>query len=617
MSATTDIETLARELWGPPTHSTPAEMRFGSHGSKSIKVREHTWYDHEAGEGGGYADLYEKVHGERPADASIVATYDYHDAGGKLAFQVVRKVPKKFVQRRSDGNGGWIWNLHGIKRVPYRLPELLAAAPHATVFICEGEKDCDNLRERGLIATTNPGGAGKWLPDMSECLRDRDVVILPDNDEAGEKHAADVLAKVRGIARSMRIVRLPNLPLKGDVSDWLAAGGTAEELEQIAVAAEPHATASEERAGARNDPKAPTPPELLRFVCPADLQFVPIPEREWIVQDWLPIGCTTANYGDGGVGKTLLTQQLMTACATETPWCGYAVLPCRSLGLFCEDDESELHRRQDRICDHLGISLGSLVDMRWISGIGRDNTLASFTSDGRMQVTPLFDALAMQAKDFGARLVVLDTAADLFAGNENDRGQVRRFIGLLNRLALEIKGAVVLNAHPSRSGLSSGDLDGGSTAWSNSVRSRWSLARPKADAGAEEHDTVERVLSRRKANYASIGDTIKLRWVNGALATVTAAGGITGAVRRAEAEAVFLDLLGRCTAQGVSLSHIKNASNFAPRLMARRPDAQGYTAAELDRAMTRLFADRRIRAEDYGRKGDARQRIAADQQGAP
>lgn len=368
----------------------------------------------------------------------------------------------------------------------------------------------------------------------------------------------------------------------------------------------------------RNAEEAATMAANLRIVNPADLEFATVPQREWIVRDWLPVGCTTANYGDGGVGKTLLAQQLMTSCATITPWCGHEVMPCRSFGIFCEDDEAELHRRQDRICDHLGIRLGTLGDMRWISGLGQDNTLATFTADGRMLATKRYDAIETAAKSHGARLVVLDTAADLFAGNENDRHQVRRFIGLLNRLALEITGAVLLNAHPSRTGLNTGNLDGGSTAWSNSVRSRWSLARPAGDDdNHEQQDTAERVLTRRKANYASTGDTIKLRWVNGAFAPVTAAGGITGAIRRAEADAVFLELLDRCDAQGIRVSDSKNAGNYAPKVFAKRPDAQGYIGKELDAAMARLFADQRIRLAPYGRRGDARQRIVRELQTDP
>ena len=227
---------LGRRLWGDPSteHTTRTDVRFGAHGSKSINRSAGTWYNHEAQEGGGYADLYEKVHGSRPQDSDIVATYDYHDADGRLVYQVVRKVPKTFRQRRPDGNGGWIWNMDGVQRVPYRLPELLAAASHVPVFVCEGEKDADALRERLLTATTNPGGAGKWQSRYGEYFRGRHVVVLPDNDEAGETHALDVQEKLRGFARSVHILRLPNLPEKGDVCDWLAVGGTAEDLERLA-----------------------------------------------------------------------------------------------------------------------------------------------------------------------------------------------------------------------------------------------------------------------------------------------------------------------------------------------------------------------------------------------
>lgn len=231
-----DIENLARKLWGDPSsqHSTRENLRFGQHGSKSVRIKERTWYDHEANEGGGYNDLYFKVHGDLPnADASIAATYDYHAADGSFVYQVVRKIPKKFLQRRPDGAGGWIWKMAGVVRVPYRLPTLMHAPSDVPVFICEGEKDCDALTARGLVATTNPGGAEKWLTSMSPYLRGRDVVILPDNDQAGEDHALDVAAKLHGIARSVTIHRLPGLPEKGDVSDWLAAGGTAADLLSI------------------------------------------------------------------------------------------------------------------------------------------------------------------------------------------------------------------------------------------------------------------------------------------------------------------------------------------------------------------------------------------------
>jgi len=165
----------------------------------------------------------------------IVTSYDYLDEAGKLLFQVVRLEPKGFRQRRPDGNGDWIWSLKGVRRVLYRLPELLRAE---IVFVCEGEKDADNLRELGLVATTCPMGAGKWRPEYSNSLQGKQVIILPDNDEPGRAHAREVAKTLHGVAASVKIVELSGLPLKGDVSDWLTAGGTKEELLKLAAETE-------------------------------------------------------------------------------------------------------------------------------------------------------------------------------------------------------------------------------------------------------------------------------------------------------------------------------------------------------------------------------------------
>jgi RecA-family ATPase len=350
----------------------------------------------------------------------------------------------------------------------------------------------------------------------------------------------------------------------------------------------------------------------LRVIDPRALFGRPVPERRWIVPGWLPCGHVTANYGDGGTGKTLLAQQLMTATALGKPWCGLAVEPCRSFGLFCEDDEDELHRRQEAILIHYNAGYNQLADMRWTSGVGRDNTLLRFDRDGIGEATETLTEIAVQAKAFDARLVVIDTAADTFGGNENDRQQVRQFIGNhLNRLAIAINGAVLLNAHPSRSGLSAtGDLDGGSTAWSNSVRSRWSLARPKTEDGREQ-DTDERILTRRKANYAQIGEEIALRWQKGVLVPQRGNGetAIDQMTRWKHAEEMFLTLLDKCLAQNVFVSSSKNAGNFAPKVFAKRPERAGCSRADFDGAMSRLLAEGKVANALYGRKSDARYRI--------
>lgn len=165
----------------------------------------------------------------------IVETYDYRDETGLLLMQAVRYQPKDFRQRCPDLKGGWDWSTKNVRRVLYRLIELIAADPALIVFVVEGEKDVERLRSFGFVATCNIGGAGKWRAEYNEYFRGRIVVILVDKDEPGRAHAADVARNLLGIAASVKIVELPGLSAKGaDVSDWLDNGGTADELRQIA-----------------------------------------------------------------------------------------------------------------------------------------------------------------------------------------------------------------------------------------------------------------------------------------------------------------------------------------------------------------------------------------------
>ena len=372
---------------------------------------------------------------------------------------------------------------------------------------------------------------------------------------------------------------------------------------------------------ARADWLGPEPPEPeaeeadsetkpLAIIDPTNLAGVPVPDRRWIVDDWLGYGYVTALYGNGGVGKTLLAQILMTATATGLPWLGRRVEPCRSLALFCEDDPDELQRRQDRINRALGCGFSELGAMRWISGSGADNAFCGFDQRGSMTIFPRFCEIELAALAHGADLIVVDNAADVFAGNENDRGQVRRFVNLLAGLAMRCEAAVLLLAHPSRAGLASGAIDGGSTAWHNSVRARWTLAPEAGEDGAPSDGLI---LSRPKANYAPGTDaTIRLRWAGGVLspADAPAAG---GHVARAACEQVFMTLLARCESAGLMLSESRNAANFAPRIMAKRPDRNGYGKKEFETAMHALIAARVLEVIDYRVNGRPRRRLARAQ----
>lgn len=241
----------------------------------------------------------------------------------------------------------------------------------------------------------------------------------------------------------------------------------------------------------------------------------PPPPRRWIVQDWIPRGAVTALYGDGGIGKSLLAQQLLTCIALGAPWLGLDTAGGRALGVFCEDEDDELRRRQSNINEALGVKPDALANLRLLSRLGEDNVLMDFSASDRGVITDFCNSLDATLSDFRPALLVLDTAADMFGGNENIRPQVRRFLGAcLGKMARNRDCAVLLLAHPSQSGLANGSGSGGSTAWSNTVRSRLYFTRPDGDDEGAASD--RRVLTRKKANYAPADARIEVAWQRGA-----------------------------------------------------------------------------------------------------
>ncbi len=183
----------------------------------------------------------------------IVAEYNYCDEGGALLFQVVRYAPKAFRQRRADGT----WKLAGVQRVIYRLPQVIAGvAAGEVIFVAEGEKGVHALVDLGLVATCSPGGACKWQRDYSPALQGADVVVLVDNDAAGEQHGIQVVQRLDGIATRVRVLRLPELGPGEDIVDWVAAGGTQEALLVLVEALAPESdpvVADDASGGARGD----------------------------------------------------------------------------------------------------------------------------------------------------------------------------------------------------------------------------------------------------------------------------------------------------------------------------------------------------------------------------
>jgi hypothetical protein len=352
--------------------------------------------------------------GRANGKARIAVTYDYRDAEGNLIFQTVRLKPKGFYQRRPDGKGGWINNLKGVPPLPYRLPDILGAVRQGRrIYIVEGEKDADRLASLGLVATCNHGGAGKWQAAHSAYLQGAsDVVILPDNDEAGRRHAESVASSLAqaGIRR-FRLVVLPGLPPKGDLSDWLDGGHTIEELHRLVDSAPlRRPTASE----------APTTRMTGWRLLSAEEVLTMSPIR-WLVEGEIPAGGLTVLYGDSGSGKSFLALDYALRVAQDANVVyvageGLAGYPDRLLAW-------RNHHRQPLGGFHL-------VD----------------------EAIPMLDDLAVM--DFIAavallkpKLIVIDTLARaMLGGDENSARDMGLFIAACNRIQRET-GAAVLVVH--------------------------------------------------------------------------------------------------------------------------------------------------------------------------
>ncbi|HWL10940.1 MAG TPA: hypothetical protein VNQ76_21205, partial [Planctomicrobium sp.] len=208
-----------------------------------------------------------------------VASWLYCDELGDPVFRTVRredgtvgkdgKKSKEFRQQSPDGKGGWKNGVKGVRVIPYRLPNIVFS--EGVVLIVEGEKHCDRLDELGFVATCNAGGAatgngkGKWKSEHSEFLRGRDVVILPDNDEPGRSHAHNVAKSlIEHGAKSVRVAILPGLPEKGDIVDFLNAGGTKDQIQQAIDESKPveEAFPEEQQSSAVEGEDGPTPMEI-------------------------------------------------------------------------------------------------------------------------------------------------------------------------------------------------------------------------------------------------------------------------------------------------------------------------------------------------------------------
>lgn len=258
------------------------------------------------------------------------------------------------------------------------------------------------------------------------------------------------------------------------------------------------------------------------------------PVRRWLVEGWIAQGEVNSLYGGGATGKSLVALLLCHAMGVGAPWLGLTTLRGSSLFVSCEDDEDELHRRHADIRKGLGYVIGDpFADVHLWDRSGHNNLLAVRDGKGGLVEGPFMARLVAELDAVSPTLVVLDTLADVYGGDEIDRAQVNAFLktglgGLIKaRRQLGHDVTILLLGHPSKSAMTDGSGFSGSTAWENAVRSRLYLARP------ENSGPDERTLSRAKANYAGgDGGELAVIWSEGVFIATNPNGvGIEGMAR--------------------------------------------------------------------------------------
>ena len=407
----------------------------------------------------------------------LIDTYEYVDESGGHLFEVCRYVhPKGFRQRVKQGSGH-SWSVKGVRRVLYRLPEVVAGVEaDRHILLVEGEKDADDIAGRGFVGTTCPGGAGKWRAEYSESLRGAKVCVLPDNDEQGRKHAQQVAEALHGIAAEVRVLELPDLPDKGDVSDWFEAGGTAGDLKELVTDC-PIWDPESDKTGPR-------------VRCMADVEAE---EVTWLWGSRIPRGKLTEIVGDPGVGKSTLTTAIVASLSTGSalPGDGFSVLrePADVLLLSAEDGAGDTIRPR---LDRAGADVSRVHLFDGINTL--DGGLAPF--DLRNSLHRLY--LADLIEELGVGLLVIDPLTAYLGGVDSHKdSDVRGVLMPLAEIA-ESSGCAILTVRHLNKGSTTRAIyrAGGSIAFTAAVRS--SMLVGQAD---EESD--ERAIVTIKSNLAA------------------------------------------------------------------------------------------------------------------
>lgn len=366
--------------------------------------------------------------------------YDYQDEQGNPLFQVVRYHPKDFRQRHKGPNGEWVWSIKGVRQVPFSLPSLIrAAVTRQRVFITEGEKDAKALQKAGLVATCNAGGAGKWSSEFGQYLRDADVVILPDKDDPGRRHAEDVATKLEAFAASIRVVELPGKATK-DPADFLELGGTAEQITQLANATPLWTRQADTLPGNEDEPELKPTIKPRNFPPPVEFSewiVKEIPDRPEIIRGLLRHGDKMTIGGASKSKKTWFVSALALCVSAGRPWLGMPTNKTRVLFINLELQEKAFHSRMTAIREALGIR-------------HTDSSLAVWNLRGeRAAIESLQEDLEHHRGEFG--MIVFDPLYKILGKRkENAAEDMADLLGILEQIASDHDAAIVIPAHYSK-----------------------------------------------------------------------------------------------------------------------------------------------------------------------
>lgn len=420
----------------------------------------------------------------------IVKTYDYRDESGVLLYQNCRYEPKTFRQRRPDSKG-WSWNLNGTRRVLYQLKGLLRARKTPWVFYCEGEKDTDNVRALGLVATT-AGSASSWKPEFAEFLNDRKVCILAHNDKAGKDLAAKVEKDCkRAGSPEVKILNLSDLSVGGDVSDWLDNGGTKTGLLEL----------------------ADKPERQIRH---CKLSTIEPKESEYTIPEVLPKGMLTMLISQEGAGKSTFAAYLTTIISTGAEWPNAPGIP-RPAGdviLFSHEECPE------RVIVPRLIANGADLDRVHLAKGVVTSDGDEYEFDIERSIRQL-DLMVDELPD--VQLGIFDPITSYVNCNENSNADVRKALKHIVDFAARQNISVLGLSHFNKK-IDAGMINRtiGSRAWSAVPRMIWGIrAEQIEDDEGRKTDTENRFLLNIKCNIGAKPKGIKFSISDGGVVICT------------------------------------------------------------------------------------------------